>query len=165
MRAGDIHTTSTVSDEFGHKLDMPRGAVHALRTSTRPSLVFLRFSMTALFTAGIDNLLFYLVFRATGNIAAAQVSARIVSMSFNYRLLRFAVFRSDQRHHVLLSRYLPLVAVNTLISYECIRLLSSSTPLSVVASKVVVETTLFIANFVIQRFFVFAHRPRASHVS
>jgi putative flippase GtrA len=165
MKAREVNTVDQSPAGVVGEQARPRGVVHVLRTSTRTGFVFLRFSVTALLSAGIDNVLFYAVFRATGNIALSQVSARIVSLLFNYRALRLAVFLSDQRHHVLLSRYLPLAAVNTSISYVCIRLLSAATPLSVVSSKIVAETALFVANFVVQRAFIFAHRPLGHRVS
>jgi putative flippase GtrA len=120
--------------------------------------VLLRFSLISLATAVVDNLTFYLVFHSTGAIAGAQIAARTAAVLFNYRSVRKAVFFSDQSHRVLLPRYLALVAANTLISYAGIRLLSSATPLGVFASKILTESLLFIANFTIQRDFIFTRR-------
>jgi putative flippase GtrA len=132
-----------------------------LRDSMRTSFVLVRYCTISLITGVIDNLTFYLVFHATGSIAAAQTAGRIASMLFNYRAVRQAVFCSDQHHHILLPRYLSLVAVNALISYTGIRLLSAFTPLSVVQSKLLMETLMFFANFVIQRVFIFTRRAPA----
>lgn len=123
--------------------------------------VLLRYIMIALITGAIDNLAFYLVFRATGSIAGAQTAGRIASVLFNYRAVRQAVFRCDRQHHAVLPRYLSLIAVNALISYAVIRLLSAITPLSVIASKLLTETLLFAANFIIQRAFIFTRRAAA----
>lgn len=129
-----------------------------LRRSGRTHLVLFRFAIISLSSAAIDNLVFYLVFRATGNIAGAQLAARSVSVFFNYRFVRRAVFFSDHAHNVLLPRYLLLVAANALISYAGIRLLSSATPLTVMESKIAAETLLFAANFAVQRAFIFTRR-------
>ena len=136
----------------------PASHFQPFRDSMRIYFVLLRFSMISLATAVIDNATFYLVFHATGAIAGAQIAARTVAVLFNYRSVRKAVFFSDQRHSVLLPRYLTLVAANTLISYAGIRLLSSATPLGVFPSKILTESLLFIANFTIQRDFIFTRR-------
>lgn len=136
----------------------PASHFQPLRDSMRIYFVLLRFSMISLITAVIDNAVFYLVFHATGAIAGAQIAGRIVAVLFNYRSVRRAVFFSDQPHLVLLPRYLALVAVNGLVSYAGIRLLSSFTPLGVFPSKILTESLLFIANFTIQRDFIFTRR-------
>ncbi len=123
-----------------------------------PVPLFLRYGAASLVTAGIDNLVFYFVFHSTGTIAGAQAVARIVSVLFNYGIVRRIVFSSGQNHRHALPRYLLLVALNALISYTGIRVLSSLTPLGVVPSKILSESLLFVANFAIQRRFVFQHR-------
>jgi len=141
--------------------DIAQPAAAPLRqtlASTRTHLVLLRFGLVSLSSSVVDNVVFYLVFHATGVIAGAQIIARIASVSFNYRFVRRIVFFSDRGHHVLLPRYLLLVGVNTLISYVGIRLLSASTSLSVIQSKILTETLLFAANFAIQRTYIFTRR-------
>jgi putative flippase GtrA len=137
----------------------PASHFQPLRDSMRIYFVLLRFSMISLVTAVIDNLTFYLVFHATGAIAGAQIAGRTAAVLFNYRSVRRAVFFSDQPHRVVLPRYLALVAANALVSYAGIRLLSTFTPLGVFPSKILTESMLFIANFTIQRDFIFTRRP------
>lgn len=137
----------------------PTSHFQPLRDSMRIYFVLLRFSMISLVTALIDNLTFYLAFRATGIIAVSQLAGRSAAVLFNYRAVRRAVFFSDQPNRVLLPRYLLLVCVNALLSYGGIRLLSSFTPLGVFPSKILTESLLFIANFMIQRDFIFTRRP------
>ena len=126
----------------------------------RTHVVLLRFCVLSFTTAILDNVVFYLVFRATGSILGAQTAGRIVSVAFNYRFVRSTVFCSDKSHHSLLPRYMALVVANALLSYAGIRLLTYFTPLSVIVSKIVAETILFVANFTIQRAFIFTHRPK-----
>lgn len=128
------------------------------RDSMRIYFVLLRFSMISLVTALIDNVTFYLVFHGLGNIALAQIAARTAAVAFNYRAVRHAVFFSEQKHSVVLPPYLALVAVNALLSYTGIRLLSYYTPLSVLQSKILTESLLFLINFTIQRDFIFTRR-------
>jgi len=141
----------------------PASRPRYLRESMRTHVVLLRFCALSFTTAILDNLVFYIVFRATGTILGAQIAARVVSVSFNYRFVRSTVFCSDKGHHKLLPRYLALVVANALLSYAGIRLLSGFTPLSVIASKIVSETLLFLANFAVQRAFIFTHRPNPAN--
>jgi putative flippase GtrA len=72
------------------------------------------------------------------------------------------VFFSDQSHAVLLPRYLALVAANAVISYTGIRAITAISPIGVFPAKILAETLLFIANFAIQRDFIFTRRPGAN---
>jgi glycosyltransferase involved in cell wall biosynthesis len=137
----------------------PTSHFQPLRDSMRIYFVLMRFSLISLATAALDNLTFYLVFHATGTIAGAQLAARTAAVLFNYRTVRKAVFFSDQKHSVLLPRYLTLVLANALISYTGIRALTAISPIGVFPAKILVETLLFIANFAIQRDFIFTRRP------
>lgn len=142
----------------------PASHFQPLRDSMRIYFVLLRFTTISLVTAVIDNLTFYFVYHAfvyhaAGAVAEAQIAGRTVAVLFNYRAVRKAVFFSDQPHRILLPRYLLLVAVNGLVSYAGIRLLVSFTPLGVFPSKILTESLLFIANFTIQRDFIFTRRP------
>lgn len=129
----------------------------------RTHVVLLRFCALSFTTAVLDNTAFYILFHATGTILGAQIVARTMSLLFNYRFVRSAVFCSDKGHYTLLPRYLALAVANLLVSYAGIRLISAYTPLSVPVSKIVAETILFVANFTIQRVFIFRHRPNPAN--
>jgi SAM-dependent methyltransferase len=58
----------------------------------------------------------------------------------------------------LLPKYVSLVVANGLLSYVLIQLIHSRTGLSAIGSKVIAEGLLFLANFAIQRDFVFTRR-------
>jgi putative flippase GtrA len=138
----------------------PTSHFQPLRDSMRIYFVLLRFSFIALLTAALDNLLFYSVFRMSGSVIPAQVVARTGAILFNYPAVRKAAFHSDAPHRVVLPRYLLLVAVNGVVSYAGIRFLSSHLPIGVIPAKLLAETLLFIANFAIQRDFIFTRRNR-----
>lgn len=133
--------------------------VQALRDSTRPHIVFLRFTTISLVCALVDNLAFYLIFRATGTILGAQIAARCISVFVNYRLVRRIVFFSRHGHRAVLPRYLLLAGVNAVIAYAGIRLILAWAPISVILAKIVAESLLFIANFIVQRTLVFPRGP------
>ena len=137
----------------------PTAPAVAANLAPRTPIQVLRYGASSLATAAIDNLTFDLVYRATGTIAGAQAAARATSLLFNYGLVRRLVFHNDERHRTLFPRYLLLVVVNALISYAGIRLLTTFTPLGVMPSKILAETLLFVANFLVQRNVIFKHRP------
>ncbi len=126
--------------------------------SMRIYFVLLRFASISIVTAAIDNLVFYLLFGATGNVLASQLGGRVLAILFNYTAVRRAVFLSDQPHGVVLPRYLLVAASNVCLSYAGIELLTNAFRLSVFEAKIIAETTLFLANFWLQRDFVFTRR-------
>jgi glycosyltransferase involved in cell wall biosynthesis len=132
-----------------------------LRDSLRIYFILLRFTAIGVLSAVLDNLVFYLLFRATGSLLESQVGARVLAVLFNYAAVRKAAFLSEEGHQVLLPRYLLLVIANLGISYEGIQLLDRLLPVGVVPAKMMVEAILFIANFAIQRDYVFCRQPSA----
>ena len=136
----------------------PTSHFEPLRDSMRIYFVLLRFGMISMLTAALDNLLFYTFYRMSGNIAASLFGARVIALGFNYAAVRKAVFFSREQHRVALPRYLLLAAANVCISYSLISFLSGTMGIEVIAAKISVESFLFIANFAIQRDFVFASR-------
>jgi glycosyltransferase involved in cell wall biosynthesis len=143
----------------------PTSHFQPLRDSMRIYFVLLRFTGIALLTAILDNGLFYLLYGTTQSVLEAQAGARIVAAVFNYTAVRKAVFLSHERHAVVLPRYLLLLAVNTTLSYAAIHWLSGTLPLGVLWAKMIAESVIFLANFALQRDFVFTKRmdtPRAT---
>ncbi len=128
--------------------------------SMRIYFVLFRFALLAVLTAGIDNAVFIAAFALTGSIARSQVAGRLVAMTVNYLGARTSVFHSQQLHAVLLPRYVSLVFCNGFISYLLIEVMHSRIGLSAIKSKLIAEGLLFIANFALQRDFVFS-RPQA----
>ena len=124
--------------------------------SMRIYFVLLRFTLAGLMSAAIDYMVFIIVYSLSTSIAASQASARLVSMGFNYAAVKKAVFYSGQRIADTLPKYLALVCVSGLVSYLLIKGLSIFTPLPVIAAKMLAESVVFLANFAIQRDFIFA---------
>ena len=79
-------------------------------------------------------------------------------MTFNYLGARRMVFHSQQRHAVVLPKYVLLVAANGLVSYAFIRWLHDGLGWHAVPAKLVAEGLLFVANFVLQRDIVFTRK-------
>jgi putative flippase GtrA len=126
--------------------------------SVRIYLLLFRFSILSFCTAVLDNIVFGLAHASGANLAESQVAARIVAMCFNYLGARSVVFHSQQRDRVMLPKYVLLVLCSGSVSYAMIRFLQFQTGMRVTVAKVIAEGILFIANFAIQRDFVFSRR-------
>jgi len=134
--------------------------------SMRIYLLLFRFSTVSFLTAVLDNVVFAVTHLSGGSIAQSQITARIVAMIFNYFGARSLVFHSRQGHPAVLPKYMLLVFCSGVLSYILIQFLHSRLGLGVMAAKVLAEGVLFIANFAIQRDFVFTRHesdsPRAT---
>jgi glycosyltransferase involved in cell wall biosynthesis len=126
--------------------------------SMRIYFLLFRFGALSLVTAVLDNLVFVVAFGFNGSIAQSQIAARLCAMTFNYLGARRMVFHSQQRHAVVLPKYVLLVIGNGLVSYALIRWLHDGLGWQAVPAKLVAEGLLFAANFVLQRDIVFTRQ-------
>lgn len=133
-----------------------------LLDSLRIYFVLLRFSFVSLATAVVDNLAFIAVFIALAEVLSAQVIGRTAAVLFNYPLARKAVFLSRERHSVALPKYLLLVIGSGTVSYMLISFIHNYVSVGVIWAKIVAESTLFLANFALQRDFVFTRKRTAT---
>jgi glycosyltransferase involved in cell wall biosynthesis len=134
----------------------PTSHFNPLVDSLKITFVLLRFSSVSLVTAIIDNTVFILAFKATGQVITAQVAARTAATCFNYPAGRRAVFLSDGKHRVLLPRYLGLVALMGTLSYFLMNFILNPAIHNIFVSKILGEGILFVFSFVVQRDFVFS---------
>ena len=133
----------------------PTSHFNPLLDSLRIYFVLLRFSFLSLATAIIDNLAFVLAFFVLSSILYAQIIGRLVAVLFNYPLAHGAVFLSRERRSTTLPKYLLLVAASGVVSYVLINFIHTHLSVGVVWAKLAAESALFIANFALQRHFVF----------
>ncbi len=132
--------------------------------SMRIYVLLLRFSVLSLVTAALDNVIFVFAYSATGSIGQSQIIGRFVAMIFNYLGARSVVFQSRQRHANVFPKYALLVVSNGLLSYALIQLLHARAGFSTISAKLMAEALLFMANFAVQRDFVFTRaRQEASN--
>jgi len=116
--------------------------------------VLLRFGSVSVLSGLLDSLVYILVWRRTQNPLAAQVIGRLISVCFNYSMVRSSVFYSKQKHQSVLPKYLTLVVVSGTASYWGIHLMRERLGVSPVPAKLLVETILFFVNFAVQRLFI-----------
>lgn len=138
-----------------------------LLDSMRIYFALVRFLFTSLGTALLDNAAFAATYAAIspiaplkGAILASQVSARAAAMIFNYAAVKRLVFASRQSNARVIPKYVLLVAGAAAVSYMAITFLAQDLGMNVILAKILVESALFLPNFVIQRDIVFRNRTQ-----
>ena len=123
--------------------------------SMRIYFVLFRFTLASLSSALIDLAVFMLVYGLTSNLLVGQSCARPVSMLYNYFVVKKLVFFSREEIARTFPKYLALTFCSGSISYLLIKILVTFSPVPVIAAKAIVESFVFLANFAIQRDFIF----------
>jgi len=136
-----------------------------LLDSLKIYFVLFRFALLSLVTACIDYTVFILAVNAEFGIAASQLSSRLVAMTFNYSAVKRIVFYSDQSHIKTLPKYVLLVAISGSISLVLIDLITAYSQVSVIPAKIISELIVFLANFAIQRDFIFTKSCKHASVT
>ncbi len=125
----------------------------------RPLLSFAFFSLSS---ALVDLLLFTLLHFLLGNTAVALLlatgSARLLSGIYNYQVNRKFVFRSQTSVRASFWRYGILFTLQLVLSWLGVAWLRSFVP--IIFSKMLVDSTLFLLSFTIQKRMIFQIDPR-----
>jgi putative flippase GtrA len=130
---------------------------------------FIKYSASAMLSACIDILGFYLIFVLLDDvfelsqriaITLAAFSARAVSSIFNFLVNKNLVFgRKGVDGRRMLLKYYALCAFSVLMSSQLVALISSASFITgavlITMSKLVVDSALFITNYIIQKRLVF----------
>jgi glycosyltransferase involved in cell wall biosynthesis len=114
-----------------------------------------RFTLASLSSALIDYTIFILIYSLSSNLLAGQSCARLVSMLYNYSVVKKLVFFPREETFRTFPKYVALVFFSGSISYLLIKVLTTFSPLPVIVAKAIVESMVFLANFAIQRDFIF----------
>jgi len=128
--------------------------------SMRIYFVLLRFLGASVITALIDNAIFIIAYSLGSGILFGQVAARAVALFANYAMVRRYVFFSDQSHSRTFPRYLAAVVGFGLLSYGLITLAVEEAGMAVIPAKIGAEGLIYLANFAVQREFIFARKDR-----
>ena len=145
-----IYLDGNVSSHFNPLVD-----------SFRIYFVLLRFTLVSRVSAILDNVVFAAVFLCWPNVATAQIAGRVLATLFNFLGNRNTVFRSREQISRTVPKYLLLVVASGGMSYALIHLFTWSGVMDVYLAKILAETILFFANFVVQRDFVFPRVQQA----
>lgn len=129
-----------------------------LRDSLMIYLVFLRFMAASLVTALVGLTAFHVVHRLTSNLLASEAALCVAGVVVNFILCRAVVFRSRHRLLPTFAKFLGLVAAVGAVSYFMTWGLTQLLPIGVVAARIVAALILYLANFAVQRDFIFRVR-------
>ncbi|SFR81469.1 bifunctional glycosyltransferase family 2/GtrA family protein [Anaeromicropila populeti] len=128
---------------------------HVLRDSFRIYTDILKFSCSSLLSFILDYSLYSFFTMLSHNMVFSNVSARIISASFNFYINRKYVFQS--REHVVKSavKYsllaIGLLVVNTILLEFCVKYIVNN----LLLGKLLVEIVLFTLSWMIQKTVVF----------
>lgn len=120
--------------------------------------VLFRFACVSLCSSAIDYLMFSVAFFMHFGIGYSIIVARIFSVMFNYFFVKKFAFHLEQEYWRTFSKYILLVCFSGFCSYVLIKDLVSLFLISVIFAKLIAESIIFIANFAIQRDFIFIRK-------
>ena len=117
-----------------------------------------KYTASSLVGAGVDNLVYYLLFSLTGTVPA-QIVARVISSLLNFNLNKFWVFGSADNYWRDFLKYyglcIPQLLVTVILLKLVLSIFSVSAPLLATALKLVVELIIFCISYVNQKKWVF----------
>ncbi len=128
--------------------------------SAKIYFTLLRFSMSSLITAAIDNGIFIALISTGWSVFPGQVVSRGTASVINYLMIKNFVFFSDEDHRHALPKYVMTVIILGFFSYGMIMFTTEHFNISVPLAKILVETIMYLANFLIQRDLIFRARER-----
>ncbi|HEX3747131.1 MAG TPA: glycosyltransferase [Bryobacteraceae bacterium] len=131
-----------------------------LLESAKLAFLLPRFAAISLLTALLDNLIFIYSLHHGGTLLRSLALGRILALAFNYPAVHGAAFRSRQQHRTVLPAYLLLALAHAAATFAGIGFLGSALAIAVIPAKLIVESSLFLVNFAIQRLFIFTPGPR-----
>lgn len=125
-------------------------------------LNILKFSLSSLMSSALDLVIFtmmihFLDFNGTYKILIPTIFARVVSATFNFVMNKVWVFSSNSQTVKQGSNYFLLSVMIMIGSYLGVTLLSFL-PLSITWVKILVDGTLFLLSYQVQKIFIFNSR-------
>ena len=121
--------------------------------------VLLRFFLSSIITTLVDFVIFIVAFQITAYLSLSILSARFFASIVNFIINKSIVFRSRANIGSLLIKYYSLILIMGIVSYVFIKTLVVMFSFNVIFSKFVVETILFMINFLMQRDLIFIEKP------
>jgi len=125
-----------------------------IRDSMRIYFVLLRFLASSVIAAGLDIVIFAVVYAASHRLLFSMVCGRLSSL-VNFALNKRFVFNSRTSLRRSLPRYYVVFLLLASLSYGSIRLLTSRLGWNILVAKCLVEAALWVLSFSVQRTLVF----------
>lgn len=120
--------------------------------------VIFRFMVASLITTIVDSGVFILSYSYIANIFVTTYLARFFALWLNYYLNQGMTFHSPQKISRTFPKYILLVIAMGFMSSVLTVYFVQVKYLNVVAAKILAEMLLYLANFTIQRDFIFGRR-------
>lgn len=152
IRIATIYLSENESSHFRPILD-----------SLRIYAPLLKFSLSSLGGFAIDLLMFMMLMALTDSLLVSVVGARAVSAAVNFAINRRLVFPEGRNVPIksTASKYL-LLALGLLAANYGLLVVFTTAGIPSLMAKVLTESTLFLASFVVQKRFLFRHRKPAA---
>lgn len=140
--------------EDNNKASHFRAVVDSARIYQRP----LKYAASSLICCVVDLALFWLLSRRV-SIMLATIAARCISGFANFKLNQMWSFRVSEKSWDQLVKYVILCVAVMLLSGAAVTVLQIL-PIPSTLTKAIVDSVLFVMNYLIQRRFIFADRPK-----
>ncbi|MEM1244332.1 MAG: glycosyltransferase, partial [Pseudomonadota bacterium] len=125
--------------------------------SVRVYFVFLRFASISIFSAGLDFLVFFLLFHLSKQIFFALVVGRLISGFCNFMLNKQFAFKLRRGFYQSIMKYIILAVCLLALAYLLIKLFYTL-GWNIYYSKIFAEALLYCLSFLAQKFIVFRHK-------
>lgn len=126
-----------------------------IKDSIRIYFIFFRFILTSFTAFIIDSIVFTLAFSMTGGMLRSIVIGRFVSLFFVTMASKNFVFHSRQAFLQVFPKMFLLWLFLLTISYGLMFLFVNTFQWNIYASRIVIDSSLFFANFFIQKGLIF----------
>lgn len=119
---------------------------------------FFKYALAAISSFAIDMILFCIftnwIFAKNGNnIMISTIIARILSSIYNFMTNSKLVFKKSRKSSIY--KYITLVIIQMFVSGFCVSFLSEHVMVQVPLLKLLIDTVIFMVNFVVQREWIF----------
>lgn len=115
--------------------------------------LFLKYVLTALSSFLIDIGLFCILINFIDNIMFSTVIARIISTTYNFITNSKLVFKTSSKKSII--KYLFLALVQMMVSGLSVSFITKHLNINAPIVKIIIDSIIFVANFIIQREWVF----------
>ena len=127
-----------------------------IKDSIRIYKLFFKYILSSLSSFLLDIILFSIfvnIIQLDNKIIIATIIARIISSTYNFLVNSKLVFKKQSNSSII--KYLTLVIIQMFISGFAVTFIAKQININETVIKVIVDTFIFIANFFIQREWVF----------
>ena len=129
--------------------------------SVKIYLVLFRYFGVSLVSATLDFFVFIIAYRVFNSILMTTYISRSAALIVNYGLVRSVVFKSRKKFYRTFPKYLLLVCISGFISAALINYFVQFYHIHIIIAKIISESTLYLANFLIQKDLVFPAEEEA----